>query len=72
MNSLTIFVNFFFFFLGWMLTAELWNELSPNWPKMYWDDWMRRQDIRKERVCIRPEVSRTSHNNNLAGKGSSG
>ncbi|OZC09291.1 GNT-I family protein [Onchocerca flexuosa] len=62
----------FFPGLGWMLTAELWNELSSNWPKMYWDDWMRRQDIRKERVCIRPEVSRTSHNNNLAGKGSSG
>ncbi|VDK85590.1 unnamed protein product [Litomosoides sigmodontis] len=62
----------FFPGLGWMLTTDLWNELSPSWPDMYWDDWMRRQDIRKERVCIRPEVSRTSHNNNLAGKGSSG
>ncbi|VDN05761.1 unnamed protein product, partial [Thelazia callipaeda] len=62
----------FFPGLGWMLTAELWKELSLNWPKMYWDDWMRRQDVRKERACIRPEVSRTSHNNNLAGKGSSG
>ncbi|KAL3990968.1 GNT-I family protein [Acanthocheilonema viteae] len=62
----------FFPGLGWMLTAELWNELSSRWPEMYWDDWMRRQDVRKERVCIRPEVSRTSHNNNLAGKGSSG
>uniref|UniRef100_A0A183EIY3 Alpha-1,3-mannosyl-glycoprotein 2-beta-N-acetylglucosaminyltransferase n=1 Tax=Gongylonema pulchrum TaxID=637853 RepID=A0A183EIY3_9BILA len=58
--------------IRWMLTADLWKELSKNWPKIYWDDWMRRQDIRKNRVCIRPEVSRTSHNNNLAGKGSSG
>uniref|UniRef100_A0A915PEF1 Alpha-1,3-mannosyl-glycoprotein 2-beta-N-acetylglucosaminyltransferase n=1 Tax=Setaria digitata TaxID=48799 RepID=A0A915PEF1_9BILA len=62
----------FFPGLGWMLTAELWNELSTSWPDRYWDDWMRRQDIRKERVCIRPEVSRTSHNNDLAGKGTSG
>uniref|UniRef100_A0A1I8EI27 Alpha-1,3-mannosyl-glycoprotein 2-beta-N-acetylglucosaminyltransferase n=2 Tax=Wuchereria bancrofti TaxID=6293 RepID=A0A1I8EI27_WUCBA len=62
----------FFPGLGWMLTAQLWNELSASWPEMYWDDWMRRQDVRKERVCIRPEVSRTSHNNDLAGKGSSG
>lgn len=62
----------FFPGLGWMLTAELWNELSGIWPSIFWDDWMRRQDVRKDRVCIRPEVSRTSHNNDLAGKGSSG
>ncbi|EFO26815.2 hypothetical protein LOAG_01669 [Loa loa] len=62
----------FFPGLGWMLRAELWDELSTSWPEIYWDDWMRRQNVRKERVCIRPEVSRTSHNNDLAGKGSSG
>ena len=55
-----------------MLTLELWKELSLNWPLMYWDDWLRRQDVRQNRVCIRPEVSRTAHNNKVAGKGSSG
>lgn len=62
----------FFPGLGWMLTADLWKELSPNWPEAYWDDWLRRQDVRKNRACVRPEVSRTAHNNKVAGKGSSG
>ncbi|KHN84784.1 Putative alpha-1,3-mannosyl-glycoprotein 2-beta-N-acetylglucosaminyltransferase [Toxocara canis] len=57
---------------GWMLTADLWKELSPKWPSTYWDDWLRRQDIRNNRACIRPEVSRTAHNNKVAGKGTSG
>ncbi|KAI1710849.1 GNT-I family domain-containing protein [Ditylenchus destructor] len=61
----------FFPGLGWMLTSELWDELSSKWPKMYWDDWMRQGRVRKERVCIRPEVSRTLHNMSVAGKGSS-
>lgn len=25
----------------------------------YWDDWMRRPEQRKDRACIRPEISRT-------------
>ncbi|VDM36456.1 unnamed protein product [Toxocara canis] len=62
----------FFPGLGWMLTADLWKELSPKWPSTYWDDWLRRQDIRNNRACIRPEVSRTAHNNKVAGKGTSG
>ncbi|VDD96280.1 unnamed protein product [Enterobius vermicularis] len=62
----------FFPGLGWMLTKELWQELSPFWPEAYWDDWLRKQEVRKNRVCIRPEVSRTAHNNKVAGKGSSG
>ncbi|KAI6230597.1 hypothetical protein M3Y99_01039000 [Aphelenchoides fujianensis] len=62
----------FFPGLGWMLKADVWRELSAAWPEAYWDDWMRRPEIRKNRVCIRPEVSRTAHNNQLAGKGSSG
>lgn len=62
----------FFPGLGWMLTKELWQELSPSWPEAYWDDWLRQKDVRKNRVCIRPEVSRTAHNNRVAGKGSSG
>uniref|UniRef100_A0A914DSE4 Alpha-1,3-mannosyl-glycoprotein 2-beta-N-acetylglucosaminyltransferase n=1 Tax=Acrobeloides nanus TaxID=290746 RepID=A0A914DSE4_9BILA len=61
----------FFPGLGWLLTSELWDELSPIWPDAYWDDWLRKQEIRKNRVCIRPEISRTSHNMQLAGNGSS-
>lgn len=46
--------------LGWMLRRELWEELEPKWPTAFWDDWMRRPEQRKERACIRPEVSRTT------------
>ncbi|XP_044738364.1 alpha-1,3-mannosyl-glycoprotein 2-beta-N-acetylglucosaminyltransferase [Chrysoperla carnea] len=49
----------FFPGLGWMLTKELWTELAPKWPKAYWDDWIRRPEQRKDRACIRPEISRT-------------
>ncbi|CAJ0947017.1 unnamed protein product, partial [Mesorhabditis belari] len=61
----------FFPGLGWMLSKELWQELSNGFPEIFWDDWLRRPDIRKGRVCIRPEVSRTAHNMEVAGKGSS-
>ncbi|KAK0395721.1 hypothetical protein QR680_001399 [Steinernema hermaphroditum] len=54
-----------------MLTASVWKELSANWPEAYWDDWLRRPEVRKGRACIRPEVSRTAHNMKVAGKGSS-
>lgn len=49
----------FFGGLGWMLTKELWRELSPKWPPSYWDDWIRDPRQRRERACIRPEISRT-------------
>lgn len=49
----------FFPGLGWMLTKELWSELSVKWPLAFWDDWIRHPMQRKERACIRPEVSRT-------------
>ncbi|XP_064543286.1 alpha-1,3-mannosyl-glycoprotein 2-beta-N-acetylglucosaminyltransferase [Drosophila montana] len=49
----------FFPGLGWMLTKELWSELSVKWPKSFWDDWIRHPEQRKDRVCIRPEISRT-------------
>ena len=39
--------------------TELWNELSIKWPRSYWDDWMREPAQRKNRACIRPEISRT-------------
>lgn len=49
----------FFPGLGWMLKRDLWSELSVKWPKSFWDDWMRNPEQRKNRVCIRPEISRT-------------
>lgn len=49
----------FFPGLGWMLSKNLWSELSVKWPKAFWDDWIRQPQQRKERSCIRPEVSRT-------------
>lgn len=50
----------FFPGLGWMIKRELWLELGPKWPATFWDDWMRHQDQRKDRQCIRPEICRTS------------
>uniref|UniRef100_A0A0R3RQL4 Alpha-1,3-mannosyl-glycoprotein 2-beta-N-acetylglucosaminyltransferase n=1 Tax=Elaeophora elaphi TaxID=1147741 RepID=A0A0R3RQL4_9BILA len=49
----------FFPGLGWMMTRELWNELGPIWPIGFWDDWIRNNTVRKNRACIRPEISRT-------------
>ncbi|KAJ8334951.1 hypothetical protein SKAU_G00405900 [Synaphobranchus kaupii] len=49
----------FFPGLGWMLLRGLWAELEPKWPAAFWDDWMRQPDQRRDRSCIRPEVSRT-------------
>uniref|UniRef100_A0A3B1K1I4 Alpha-1,3-mannosyl-glycoprotein 2-beta-N-acetylglucosaminyltransferase n=1 Tax=Astyanax mexicanus TaxID=7994 RepID=A0A3B1K1I4_ASTMX len=49
----------FFPGLGWMLLKDLWLELEPKWPASFWDDWMRHPDQRKDRSCIRPEISRT-------------
>ncbi|XP_067002975.2 alpha-1,3-mannosyl-glycoprotein 2-beta-N-acetylglucosaminyltransferase isoform X2 [Anabrus simplex] len=49
----------FFPGLGWMLTRDLWAELASKWPPSYWDDWVRQPEQRKNRACIRPELSRT-------------
>ncbi|KAL9390949.1 hypothetical protein Peur_014869 [Populus x canadensis] len=49
----------FFPGLGWMLTKSIWDELSPKWPKAYWDDWLRLKENHKGRQFIRPEVCRT-------------
>ncbi|XP_052481556.1 alpha-1,3-mannosyl-glycoprotein 2-beta-N-acetylglucosaminyltransferase isoform X2 [Gossypium raimondii] len=49
----------FFPGLGWMLTRSVWNELSPKWPKAYWDDWLRLKQNHKGRQFLRPEVCRT-------------
>ncbi|KRY47284.1 Alpha-1,3-mannosyl-glycoprotein 2-beta-N-acetylglucosaminyltransferase [Trichinella britovi] len=50
----------FFPGLGWMLTRQLWKELSPKWPNGFWDDWIRDPPQRRGRSCIRPEISRTA------------
>ncbi|XP_069692601.1 alpha-1,3-mannosyl-glycoprotein 2-beta-N-acetylglucosaminyltransferase isoform X1 [Periplaneta americana] len=49
----------FFPGLGWMLTKSIWTELAPKWPSSYWDDWVRQPEQRRNRACIRPEISRT-------------
>ncbi|KAJ8290158.1 hypothetical protein GJAV_G00009400 [Gymnothorax javanicus] len=49
----------FFPGLGWMLMKDLWTELEPKWPATFWDDWMRQPEQRRDRSCIRPEISRT-------------
>lgn len=54
-----IFRTDFFPGLGWMLLRGFWREIRDRWPPAYWDDFVRRKDVRKGRHCIRPEVSRT-------------
>ncbi|CAK8675171.1 unnamed protein product [Clavelina lepadiformis] len=49
----------FFPGLGWMLKKSTWMEWKEKWPSAYWDDWVREPSQRKERACIRPEISRT-------------
>ncbi|KAF4744416.1 mannosyl (alpha-1,3-)-glycoprotein beta-1,2-N-acetylglucosaminyltransferase, partial [Perkinsus olseni] len=49
----------FFPGLGGMLTSELWAEVRSRWPSGYWDEFMRRPDVRKGRHCLRPEISRS-------------
>lgn len=49
----------FFPGLGWMMLRSLWLEYKNKWPSAFWDDWVREPSQRKDRVCLRPEVSRT-------------
>ncbi|KAK8791857.1 hypothetical protein WA158_005234 [Blastocystis sp. Blastoise] len=58
-NPATLVRSDFFPGLGWMFTSTIWREMGPKWPAAYWDDWLRRPDIRKNRVIIRPEICRT-------------
>ena len=41
------------------------NELESKWPgnrsNLHWDVWMRRDENRKGRECIIPDISRTYH-----------
>ncbi|XP_054162625.1 alpha-1,3-mannosyl-glycoprotein 2-beta-N-acetylglucosaminyltransferase-like [Oppia nitens] len=54
-----LFRSDFFPGLGWMLTKDIWLEFENKWPKAFWDDWIREPAQRKDRACIRPEMSRT-------------
>lgn len=58
-NPELLFRSDFFPGLGWMMLKDVWLELHTKWPKTFWDDWIRQPDQRRERACIRPEVSRT-------------
>lgn len=60
-DNTALFRSDFFPGLGWMLPRRVWEELSPNWPDAYWDDWLRDPDRRRGRQFIRPEVCRTYH-----------
>lgn len=50
----------FFPGLGWMLLRELWMEIRSKWPAAFWDEYMRRPEVRRGRACIQPEISRSS------------
>lgn len=41
------------------LQRSLWDEIGSRWPASFWDDWFRQPSQRRNRSCIRPEVSRT-------------
>merc|ERR1712187_302100 len=42
-----------------MMERGFWQEVRHRWAEAYWDEFMRRPDVRKGRHCIRPEVSRS-------------
>eukprot|EP01086_Lenisia_limosa_P012966 TRINITY_DN4168_c0_g1_i1.p1 TRINITY_DN4168_c0_g1~~TRINITY_DN4168_c0_g1_i1.p1 ORF type:complete len:410 (-),score=17.95 TRINITY_DN4168_c0_g1_i1:37-1266(-) len=52
-------VSEFFPGLGWMITKSVWKDIGPVFPSIYWDDGIRNKKLRKDRVCIRPEISRS-------------
>eukprot|EP00442_Polarella_glacialis_P057928 CAMPEP_0115058756 /NCGR_PEP_ID=MMETSP0227-20121206/6531_1 /TAXON_ID=89957 /ORGANISM="Polarella glacialis, Strain CCMP 1383" /LENGTH=123 /DNA_ID=CAMNT_0002443787 /DNA_START=66 /DNA_END=433 /DNA_ORIENTATION=+ len=49
----------FFPGLGWMMDKSMWSEVRDRWAVAFWDEFMRRPDVRKGRSCIRPEISRS-------------
>lgn len=55
-----LYLTDFFPGLGWMLKRSLWYEIKDRWPIAFWDDWLRQPEQRKNRLCVRPEVPRTS------------
>ncbi|KAK7574065.1 hypothetical protein V9T40_011256 [Parthenolecanium corni] len=45
--------------MAWMLTKSIWLELESKWPNINLETWIREPAQRRERSCIRPELSRT-------------
>lgn len=58
-DTKALFRTDFFPGLGWMMNRDFWDEIRTHFPNAYWDEFMRRPDVRKGRHCIRPEVSRS-------------
>lgn len=58
-DSRSAFRTEFFPGLGWMMDRRIWAEVRDRWAVAYWDEFMRRPDVRQGRHCIRPEVSRS-------------
>lgn len=59
----------FFPGLGWMMQRSLWLEMRKKWPNGFWDDWIREPINRKNRACLRPEISRTELSQKESKKG---
>merc|ERR1719316_702493 len=55
----SVFRTEFFPGLGWMMDANMWSEIRDRWAVAFWDEFMRRPDVRHGRHCIRPEISRS-------------
>jgi len=48
--------------LGWLMRRDtLVNDVLPGWPMSYWDEYVRRADVRLGRECLFPEVPRVKH-----------
>jgi len=58
-DSKKLFRTDFFPGLGWMIDHQMWGEVRDRWANAFWDEFMRRKDVRKGRHCIRPEISRS-------------
>jgi len=59
MDSRAVYRTEFFPGLGWMMERSLWDEIRDRFAVAFWDEFMRRPDVRKNRHCIRPEISRS-------------
>ena len=55
---------------GWMITRAVWKSLESIWPEAFWDEWMRKPEVRQGRQCLRPELNRV-RNFGRSGTGSS-
>eukprot|EP00427_Karlodinium_veneficum_P067757 CAMPEP_0169321694 /NCGR_PEP_ID=MMETSP1017-20121227/9031_1 /TAXON_ID=342587 /ORGANISM="Karlodinium micrum, Strain CCMP2283" /LENGTH=148 /DNA_ID=CAMNT_0009416203 /DNA_START=123 /DNA_END=567 /DNA_ORIENTATION=+ len=49
----------FFPGLGWMMERSLWDEVRDRWAVAFLGRVHEKADVRKDRHCIRPEISRS-------------